>query len=172
MIHRSVEVHAHAVSVTKAKIIEGIIMTKVAQTGPRYLVGTTNGQPGYLVYDDARRTPVLTVPTRQEAEKVAARFNDGNGTPTHTRYHIPDLPTGTRISTEQKQEQMRRKREFLSDPDFTIADIATKHQMSVNWARGFVKDEPGIRNFGSPGHDILRIPVAVYNRLINRVTKR
>jgi hypothetical protein len=138
----------------------------------RFIVGTTNGQTGYTVYDDGRRTTVASkIRTRREAEKIAARLNGGDGN-THTRFHIPDLPTGTRISLEEKQKQMRRKAEFLSDPDLTVADVATKHQMSVNWARDFIKDEPGVHNFGSPGHDILRLPVAIYNRMINRVTKK
>jgi hypothetical protein len=133
----------------------------------RFIVGTTNGQTGFTVYDDGRRTTVAsTIRTRREAEKIAARLN-GGGNATNTRFHIPDLPAGTRISLEEKQKQLRQKEEFRSDPDLTVEDIAIKHNMSTDVVLKIFKDEPGVHHFGPR---LIRFPRGVYNRVLHRLT--
>jgi len=62
---------------------------------------------------------------------------------------------------------LRQKEEFRSDPDLTAEDVAVKHNMSTDVALKMFKDEPGVHNFGPR---LLRIPRAVYNRVINRMT--
>jgi hypothetical protein len=140
----------------------------------RFVAGTTNGQPGYVVFrlDGRVKDGCLTkvydkIRTRKEAEKIARRLRRRGLTSTNTRYHIPDLPAGTRISLEEKQKQLRQKEEFRSDPDLTAEDVAVKHNMSTDVVLKMFKDEPGVHNFGPR---LLRIPRAVYNRVINRMT--
>jgi hypothetical protein len=129
----------------------------------RFIVGTTNGQPGYIVYDDERRTTVAHTRTRKKAETMVARYGDA----TIVHRHISDLPTGTRISLEEKQKQLRQKEEFRSDPDLTIADIAIKHSISTDVVLEIFKDEPGVINLGPR---LCRVPRAVHNRVMNRAT--
>ena len=124
---------------------------RVAAGEPRYLVGTTNGETGFIVYDDDYRTTVLKTRTRKEAEQIAARFEIA--TPTHTRHHIPE-----------------DRHPRLGLPDMSVKEAAVQSHKSTDWVIRRFRDEPGVRRDGNPQRQVLTIPVAVFNRVMNRMT--
>jgi hypothetical protein len=82
---------------------------------------------------------------------------------------------------ELKQEDMRQRTQRQpADPNIlTVADVCGKLRMSRTWVIKTFENEPGVIILGSPKTTararrlrILRIPIGVYNRVVNRVTKK
>jgi hypothetical protein len=63
------------------------------------------------------------------------------------------------------QEEIRRSKELLGDPDLTVREVADKLGRSTGWVLRKFRKEPGTLNLGPHS---FRIPVDVYNRVMSR----
>jgi hypothetical protein len=68
------------------------------------------------------------------------------------------------------------KSTFPSEPLLTVAEVAALWNLSVDWTRQLLENEPGVVIFGSNGHGrrkyrTLRIPRSVVERVQKRLSR-
>jgi hypothetical protein len=136
-------------------------MERYIKGRPRFRAGTINGQPGYAVFrlDGLWRDRKLTtvygkIRTCRGAEKIATRLTENLVHPVNTRYHIPEGSPR------------------LGPPDITVKEAAAQSRKSTDWVIRRFRNEPGVRRDGNSQRQVLTIPVAVYNRVMNRITNK
>jgi hypothetical protein len=68
------------------------------------------------------------------------------------------------------------KNTFLSEPLLTVAEVAALWNLSVDWTRQLLENEPGVVIFGSNGqgkrkYRTMRIPRSVVERVQKRLSR-
>jgi hypothetical protein len=120
-------------------------MERYVKGKSRFLVATTNGQPGYTVFrldghiSNERLSPVYNkIRTRRGPEQIARRLARQGVSVANIKRHIPD-PTGTRISKESTEEFPQH---------LTSAQVAKILNVSTDTAFRLFEGKAGVLDFG------------------------